>query len=289
MAAGRDRRPAGQRSPRLLLGLGIAGLFTVFVVARFPYERLRPVAQEAASAALGARVEIARLGLGLGWGGPEATAHELRVEWPGSAPLRLERVGVRPAWALAWLRGQPRWHIAATGAPGRFGGQVAPDRIEGEFRDVDVAALPWATFGSTPPLVGRVSGRLDLSLSQEDGRWDGFADVVGENGSVDFAGLPVAIPYQSLAARVELAPQQLALSAARLAGPLITARFAGAATPGSGAPASWPLELQVDIEDVDPALRSHLAPLGIRLDREGHASLRVTGTLAAPVVVAAGR
>jgi hypothetical protein len=159
---------------------------------------------------------------------------------------------------------------------------VAPDRIEGELTDVDIAALPWATLGTTPPLAGRVSGLVDLAFAS--GSLVGSADIVSENGSVDFGGLPIAIPYESLAARVELAPNQLGLTAARLAGPLITARFAGSATPGPGAPVSWPLALRVDIEEVDPALRNHLVPLGIRLDRQGQATLQVSGSLGAPAI-----
>ncbi|MEN8160525.1 MAG: type II secretion system protein GspN [Myxococcota bacterium] len=276
----------GWRSRPLLLALGIAALFVGFVVARFPYERLLPAAETAATNALGARVEIGSLGLGLGWGGPEAVAEALQLRWPGDDALQIERVGVRPAWALAWLEGRPRWHVAAAGPPGRFAGQVAPDRVDGAFDAVDVAALPWAAFGGSPPLRGRLSGVADLTL--EDGAWQGFADMTSENGSIDYAGLPVAIPYAHLAARIELGPSQLTLPAARLEGPLITARFSGAATPGPGEPADWPLDLLVEVEGVDPALRSYLVPLGIRLDREGQASLRVSGTLAAPIVSASG-
>jgi type II secretion system protein N len=238
------------------------------------------VARQAAAAATGARVEIAELGLGVGWGGPEAVAHGLVLHWPGSEPLRLDRVGVRPAWTPAWLRGEPHWHVAASGPPGQFSGEVALDGIEGELTEVDSGALPWAVLGTIPPIAGRVSGLVDLSF--RDGLVIGVADIVSDNGSVDFAGLPVAIPYESLAARVDLSPGELELTAARLAGPLITARFSGSATPGPGAPVSWPLALQVHIEQVDPALRNHLAPLGIRLDREGQASLQVSGSLGAP-------
>jgi type II secretion system protein N len=266
----------------LLLALGIAGLFVIFVAARFPYERLLPAAREAVAAGLGAEVEIEALGLGLGWGGPEAVARGLVLHWPGSEPLHLERVGVRPAWTPAWLRGTPRWHVVADGPPGHFRGQVAPDRIEGELSDVDIGALPWAYLGANPPLAGRVSGLVDLVFA--GGSPVGSAEIVSENGSVDFGGLPVAIPYESLAARLELAPSELGLTAARLAGPLITARFAGSATPGPGAPVSWPLALRVDIEQVDPALRQHLVPLGIHLDREGQGSIQVFGSLGAPTI-----
>jgi type II secretion system protein N len=276
----------GWRSRPLLVAFGIAVLFVGFVVARFPYERLLPAAEAAASNALGARVEIGRLGIGLGWGGPEAVGEALHLRWPGGDALRIERVGARPAWTLAWLGGRPRWYVTAAGPPGRFAGEVAPDRVDGAFEEVEVTALPWATFGGTPPLRGRLSGAADLT--HEDGAWQGFADVTGENGTIDYAGLPVAIPYEHLAARIELSPGELALPAARLEGPLVTARFSGAATPGPGEPARWPLELRVEVERVDPALRSYLAPLGIRLDRQGQASLRVSGTLAAPIVTRAG-
>jgi hypothetical protein len=45
---------------------------------------------------------------------------------------------------------------------------------------------------------------------------------------------------------------------------------------------AWPIDLSVEIESVDPALRGYLGPLGIPEDGQGRARLRITGSLAAP-------
>jgi hypothetical protein len=69
----------------------------------------------------------------------------------------------------------------------------------------------------------------------------------------------------------------------------VTATAAGRASATQEAVSTWPIELDVEIERIDPNLRSYLAPLGIRTDRQGHAKLRVTGTLAAPFLAGTPR
>jgi hypothetical protein len=44
----------------------------------------------------------------------------------------------------------------------------------------------------------------------------------------------------------------------------------------------------VEIEKVDPALIGYLGPLGIPVDGDGKAKVRVTGTLAAPYLSGVG-
>jgi type II secretion system protein N len=260
--------------------LAVLVLLGVFLAARFPWERLLPSLLATARATTGAEIQLADLGLGLGWSGPRLVGRDLVLRWPGSPALALEAVTLRPAWSLGWLRGRPAWYVEASGTPGAWRGELALDRIAGELAELDVAALPWVLLGSPAPLQGRISGSVDLT--RVDGSWRGSAELEGQPGSVDLAGLPVAIPYQQLMAQLEIGAAEVKLAQARLQGPLVTASFAGTASPAGGAFASWPLDLQVEIEQVDPALRGYLAPLGISTDPQGRSHLRVTGTLAAP-------
>lgn len=265
---------------RSLAVAGVLALLVVFLAVRFPWERLVPRLLETARATTGAEVQLAKLGLGLGWSGPRVVASDVVLQWPGSETIALDAVTLRPAWSLAWLRGQPVWHIEASGPAGAWRGVVALDRVSGELAEIDVASLPWVLLGSPPPLQGRISGNVDLA--RVNGAWQGSAALEGQPGSVDLAGLPVAIPYELLVAQLEIAPEQVKLAQARLEGPLVTASFAGTASAAGGAFSSWPLDLQVDIEQVDPALRSYLTPLGIPTDAQGRGRLQVTGTLSAP-------
>jgi hypothetical protein len=99
----------------------------------------------------------------------------------------------------------------------------------------------------------------------------------------------VAIPYELLFARVDVAPDRVSLPQARLEGPLVTASFAGSASADGASFASWPIDLEVQIERIDPALRGYLGPIGIPVDPNGQARVHVTGTLSAPFLSGASR
>ncbi len=277
--AAMQRRARGARG-RGALVLGVVLLFAVFVAARFPYQRLLPPLLQAASAASGAQIEVSRLALGLGWLGPHVAASDVRLRWPVAPELVLDSVHVRPAWSFAWLTGSPVWHVAAEGPPGSWDGELAADHVAGRWTEVDTDALPWVLLGTTAPLHGRISGVVDLSRS--DGAFSGSAQLEGADGSIDLPGLPVAIPFEALVAELAIAPDLLTVSSGRISGPLVTASIAGTATAEGGAFAVWPIDLAVEIEEVDPALRGYLTPLGIPVDGQGHAKLRVTGSLSAP-------
>jgi type II secretion system protein N len=258
----------------------IVVLLVVFLAARFPYHQLLPPALDAARALTGAQIDVADLGLGLGLGGPHVVASGVRLRWPAAPEVILDAVRVRPAWSLGWLTGSPLWHVDASGASGAWNGVVAADRVAGEWSDVDTDALPWMLLGSLAPLHGRLSGEVELSRSS--GAWEGSAELTGSEGSVDLPGLPVAIPFVALEAELEVAPALVTLAAGRIQGPLVTASIGGTASADGGAFSGWPLDLEVDIEEVDPALRDYLGPLGIPLDGDGRGKVRVTGTLSAP-------
>lgn len=269
----------GARRRALLLALALLAV-AALVAVRFPYRRLLPPLLAAASAATGAEIAVGDVGVGLGLAGPRLEAEDLRLAWPGANSLHLAAVTVRPAWSLAWLAGSPRWHVEATADAGGFSGVVAGDRLDGALREVQMDALPWAALGSTAPLHGRVSGTLDLA--RENGGWQGSASLHGTGGSVDLPGLPVAIPYEALAAELAVAPEALTLAAGRIEGPLVTASVLGTARADGASYASWPLDLDVDIEAVDSGLRGYLAPLGISVSPDGRARVKVTGSLGAP-------
>lgn len=256
-------------------------LLGVLIAARFPYQRLLPPLLSAARAATGAQIEVGELGLSLGWSGPGLVARDLRLSWPGAESLELAAVRVRPAWSLAWLSGTPLWHVDATGDAGTFQGLVAAGRVDGRWDAVDMDALPWALLQSTPPLHGRLSGAANLV--REQGVWLGSAELRGDGGSVDLPGLPVAIPFEALEAKLEVLPEQITLSKGHIRGPLVTASVAGTASASGDAFSSWPLALEVEIEALDPKLSEYLPPLGIPVS-DGRAEVRVTGSLGAPYI-----
>jgi hypothetical protein len=72
------------------------------------------------------------------------------------------------------------------------------------------------------------------------------------------------------------------LANGHIQGPLVTASITGTTSLSGAALSTGPLDLDVEIEAVDPALRGYLVPLGIPVDGTGLAKVRVTGTLGSP-------
>ena len=184
--------------------LGALALLAAFLVVRFPYERLLPPLLEVARSATGRRGRGSRAPAA-----PRLGRAARRREGRGAALAGEPAARVRRGGGA----GRPgRWRGCAgaragtldlSGPPGVWSGQLGRDRLAGKLEEFDVAALPWQLVGTPSPLKGRISGVVDLE--QRGGVWLGSAEIAGGTGSVDLAGLPVAIPFEALSAKLDLA------------------------------------------------------------------------------------
>ncbi len=262
-----------------LLGLGLL-LTALFCLALFPYERLRePLANEIA-ARTGASVEIERVEGGLGWRGPELRAASVRLRWPDGAALALDEARVRPALALSWLRGDPALGVALDGPDGRLRGTLIAaetQRFDGRAEELDLSILP-ASAGV--PLTGRAN--VDFALQASDGAARGTLELAARDGTLTLPDPPVAIPFQTLVAVLELDPAGGSrIEGLALDGPMLAIEGGGTLGPAPR-PELAPLDLRFDVTVRDAGFRPILAGFGLRLDREGRARLRIQGTPARP-------
>jgi type II secretion system protein N len=282
--AGPAARP---RLVRLALPVAALLLTVVFSVALFPWQRLDARLVRLLEDATGAQVSVGDLGPGLGLAGPRIEAHDVRLRWPPEpAELALDLVRVRPAWSLSWLRGDPALHVELAGEVGRLAGTVWPGgqpAFDGRLQDVDPTRLPPRLLGGVfPPVTGRLSAEVELATG--DGlRPTGRVALDARDGSLVVPGSPVAIPFDALGGRLDLAPDGAArLEDVRLEGPLVSLSAAGRI----GAAPAWgraPLELDVELLHVDPAFAGVMGSLGAPgAGRAG--AFRIGGTLARPEV-----
>jgi hypothetical protein len=104
------------------------------------------------------------------------------------------------------------------------------------------------------------------------------------DGSIGLPGLPLALPFQTLDAVAHLGGEaRLRLEYVALGGPMLSANgeaLLASAPVFAAAPLTATLHIEVHEAGVRPTLRN----LGIRLDAEGRADVRLGGTLAAPTV-----
>jgi type II secretion system protein N len=271
--------------PRLLrrVAIPLAGLVLVlfFVYLGFPYDPLASRVAAEAGIALAARVDIREVGPRVGLAGPGFEARGVRVTWPGSAPLEIERLAVRPAWSLAWLRGDPAIHAELEGAAGSLEGVWrSSGGWEGEVRDLDLSAVPLERLLPGLAPQGRLDARVDLSW--RDAAPQGAVAFEATEGSLLLPDVPMPLPYARCRGELVFGNGALlSVESFALEGPLLSASASGRIGHAERF-ASAPLQLELQLSAVQPALQPLLRSAGVSLDRQGSASLRLTGTPGAP-------
>jgi type II secretion system protein N len=277
----------GGRLNRIGLALGCALLTALFTFLLFPWDRLAPWVSREISLGSGAQVTVRATHAGLGWLGPHLRVEGVSLRWPDGRNLQLDTGSVRPALSFSWLRGAPALAVAASGPDIRGRGTFWPGQpaFAGNVETGDAAVIlaSWVPPGG-PVLSGPLRARFDLAAPPIPGPPTGTIQLDGKDGSVALPGLPLALPYQSLAGKLRLEPgRPLRIDDLQLTGPLLSLDATG--TVGLGPdPATAPLDLQVSLRGVDRALARPLSALGIRLAADGSGRVRLGGTLGAPAV-----
>jgi type II secretion system protein N len=275
--------------PRWLRWLGppLAALLLVgfFVFLGFPWERVRDAVARAASGATGAEVALAELRPGLSLGGPTLLARGVSVAFPGAPPWKLDEVSLRPAWSLAWLRGQPALAADVRAPQGRLAGTFRlgdEPGFDGRLEGVALARLPLGDALPELTLDGVADADVDLTATAEGPA--GSVQLSARDGSLALPGMPLALPYASLAADVELGGEAVAnVSRLSLDGPMVALDGSGSVARGASL-ADSPLDLELRVEVREPGARPAVESLGMRVGRDGKGTLRVGGTLGAPEV-----
>jgi type II secretion system protein N len=267
------------------VAIPLAGLllFLLFLHLGFPYERLGGLVAAQLGRATSSRIEIAALSPRLSLGGPGLEATGVTAVTSSGARVEFERAFLRPAWSLAWLRGNPAVFVDLAGSLGEAKG-VATLRIpgfRGELRGIELAHVPLTAVLPGGSLRGVADFELDLALAA-DGP-EGACDFTVANGSLGLPGLPLQIPFTSLVGELRLGGENLAsLAKLELEGPLVSARASGTLGRAARVEAAE-LKLELDLT-AQPALRAPLQSAGIALGPDGTAKLQVTGTPGRPQI-----
>jgi type II secretion system protein N len=277
------------RLPRGLLWVGvpIAGVVLVgfFFVLGFPFDLVRDAVATRITAATGAEVQIGRLAPGLSLFGPQLVAEGVQVDLADGTRVRVEQTRLRPAWSLSWLSGTPALALDVRAPEGRIVGTAwiggAPG-FDGQVRDVALARLPLERF--VPDLVLAGVADLDVDVRSGDDGPRGRVELAAHDGSIGVPGMPVDLPYVSLEGAADLGGDaRLRVERLRMDGPLLTLDAEGTLGPGP-TPETSPLDATLRIDVREPSVRPMVRNLGVRLDRDGRAEVKLAGTPARPVV-----
>jgi len=276
-------RESGGVRRGVLIAVACTLLTLFFFVVRFPYDVFRAALVSQLAALTGAEVEVGGLSGGLGLGGLSLVAEPVMLRWPSSS-VALDRAELRPAWSLSWLKGQPALYADLRAPAGRLAGTFWPGErlaFAGDVRELVLEKLPPDLLAAAQgfALTGRLDADADLAF--ENGALAGDLEVDIQDGAFAPPGSPLSIPFDRFQAELALDPQgSLQVHSADLAGPMVEGSMQGrvqmAADPS--------FDLQVELRVADPNLRDSVAPLGVTLDAEGRASMRLQGTASNPIL-----
>lgn len=276
-------RTAGRlRRPLALVAAALAGLLltALFAAASFPYERFRGRLEALLAARLGAPVELGGVEGRLTPLGPALLLRELRIRTPDGARLEVSELRVRAAWSPAWLRGTPALHLDVASPLGSARGVLrleAEPAFRGRIRGLRLEALPAGSALGGLSLEG--SADLEGSLRATASGPEGTVHVAAREGSVAVPGIPVALPFRTLEGVVRLGGDRLLEVAEPIAfeGPMVSGTVTGSVARAPRLEQAR-LDLRAELRLREPGLAPALAAAGVRADREGRASVRITGT-----------
>jgi type II secretion system protein N len=275
--------PALPRSVRIF-GIPAVGLLLVglFIYLGFPYAKLGDRIATEVQRRHGVRVDFESVRPRLRLAGPGIQASGVRATFPGGEALRIERVALRPAWSMAWLRGDRAVYTEVESDLGNLTGTIVlggSNGFSGDLEQVAVGRLPLARAFPLGSLDGVLDAAVDILVGEQGP--EGRASFEARDGSLDIKGLPMAIPFETLSGELDFGGETLiAVNRLDLAGPMASANVTGSVLQAASFEEA-PLRLEAQIEakaDLQPAMRE----AGVRFDRNGKAKVRVTGTVALP-------
>jgi type II secretion system protein N len=279
LETGAPRRPGA-----VTVALAAVALTFVLMVLRFPYDRLALFVAQRVEQSTGARISLGPVSLALVRFAPGIGASGVQITQSDGTRIDLDRLAVRPALALAWLKGVPALAIEVESPRGAASGVItfgdAPG-YSGTLRDVDLEQLPQQRIGAPLRVNGHADADVDVTL-REAGP-EGEVSFEARDGMVTHPNLPLPMPFQTLTGDVELGGETWArIPKLELSSPLATGHATGAVGRGPQF-ASAPLKLEIDLT-VSGAVQGSLRSQGVAVANDGKIHVNVSGTPARPVV-----
>lgn len=268
-----------------LFALGIA-LTGFFIYLGFPYDRLAEGLSQRVEATQEFQIRYGAVTAQPHWLGPGISVEDIAIVPSGGESIALDEIFVRPAWSFSWFRGVPSIHVRATSGAAHAGIEVTLDdplRLRGEIHDLDLQQLPSPGALAKAALGGIAEVEFDIEKPVAE-NWQGTARLGIEDGSFSPPDLKLAIPYESLRSALSLTPDGfLEIAETRMQGPMISGSAEGRIGVASGS-TPGPLDVNLDLEVLDPTLQNALRNNKIAVTTEGVANLHFGGTLAKPII-----
>lgn len=262
-------------------------LTLVFLFLGFPFDRVGERLVASLAQASGAQIQFAELSPFLSLAGPGFQATQVRIVGSDGTRLDFDRMRVRPAWSLAWLRLAPALHLDVEGPLGRVTGTAVVDAatpaFDGQLEAVNLARLPTQALWPDVTLTGTLDADVDLALREGAPGPEGRVVFDARDGGISASGLPMGLPYETLNGELELGGEALVrILSLQANSPMLTAEASGRIGMNDYFVAA-PLDIDLRIE-AEPRFANGLRALGLKPDAQGVVDAHVGGTPSQPEI-----
>jgi len=279
---------AGGALPRPLIAIGVpcAGVLLIafFLIRGFPYDKLGELIANRIEQSHGIHLAFGDLGPALQFAGPALECTQLQATFPDRSVQQIDRALVRPAWSLSWFTGEPALHVELESPSGRADGTLRWNGAAswvGTIRDARPELPPIADWIPIGAFEGALDATIDVSMGELG--LEGLVEFEIREGSIAVPGFSAPLPFESLTGAVSLGGDAYAK--------LTSLSFQGPAASGSGSgkigsaerleQAPIGFEFQIDIK---PEIVRDVRGGGVRINSDGSALAKISGTVAKPKV-----
>jgi type II secretion system protein N len=260
-------------------------LTLLFLFMGFPFNSVGERLLGTLAGATGTQISVADLSPYLSIAGPGFEASGVRVVGSDGTRFDFERLRVRPAWSLAWLRLTPALHVDVDGPLGHVVGTAVVDAatpaFDGELEGVDLARVPVTALWPDLTLSGTLDADVDLALAEGAAGPEGRVVFEARDGGINAGGLPMGLPYDTLTGEFDLGGESLLrIVSLKAVGPVLNADATGEIGMDEYFVRA-PLDVEIQIQgepNMVPAMRS----MGLRVDSSGAATAHITGSPSEP-------
>jgi type II secretion system protein N len=259
-------------------------LIAFFLIRGFPYDQLGARIVRRIEQSQGIQLTIGELAPVMQLAGPALQATPVRATLPSGDLLQIDRALIRAAWSTSWLLGDPAVHLELEGPAGGASGTLqwnGATSWKGTVWDVDVALPPLADLVPAVGLDGKLDATVDVRIGEPEN--EGQIDFDVRDGWLSLPNIPVALPFELLSGELELGGDRyLTLTSIRIEGSAVSGTGSGEVTRAETFEQA-PLSLELEL-NISPALSKKVRKAGLRVNRDGLAKVRVSGTVAKPKI-----
>lgn len=262
-----------------------AVLTLLFLFLGFPFNSVGERLVGTLASATGAQISFADLSPYLSIAGPGFEASDVRIVGSDGTRFDFDRMRVRPAWSMAWLRLAPALHIDIDGPLGRVVGTAVVDAatpaFDGELEGVDLARLPVAALWPDLTLSGSLDADIELAQTEGAPAPEGKVVFEARDGDIGASGLPMGLPYETLTGELDLGGESLVrIVTLKAVGPLLNADATGEIGMDEYFVRA-PLDVEIQIQ-AEPSMAPAMRSMGLLVDANGAATVHIAGSPSAP-------